>query len=273
MKLGIAVVYALGVSLAWGPRAGAEEPSGGYTIEINGESGLIVPTGEAEVCEDGVCVSTDVTTSVSGLVSGSGAVAIESDATDIDLQLVGRVSGSTAKPKLVLAFLAEGDADGVDLQGKGKLKCALGSAPGLLECTGKAKICAFELGQKLGCEKLPFATQVAFLRQPFALDLDLDTILAAHGHRRRSRPDRRHHDRVLRREGEVQVERRYLDPGAQGRGQEPEDQGRAEEGRAGGGRADRGHRRLQADGPEGRGRAAEHRAGVRDPRTDQSPSR
>ncbi len=177
MKLGIAVVYALGVSLAWGPRAGAEEPSGGYTIEINGESGLIVPTGEAEVCEDGVCVSTDVTTSVSGLVSGSGAVAIESDATNIDLQLVGRVSGSTAKPKLVLVFLAEGDADGVDLQGKGKLKCALGSAPGLLECTGKAKVCAFELGQKLGCEKLPFATQVAFLRQPFALDLDLDTIL------------------------------------------------------------------------------------------------
>ena len=120
-----------------------------------------------------------MTTDAVGVVSGSGDVSIDSGATaDIDLDLAGRVSGSTAKPKLVLAFAAAGQANGVDVAGKGKLKCALGERPNALDCTGKAKLCAFQLGHKLGCEKLPFATQVAFLRQPFELDLDLQTVLA-----------------------------------------------------------------------------------------------
>jgi hypothetical protein len=170
---------AIALSLSWSPRAAAEVPSGGYTIAINGDSGLIVPTGEGEVCEGGVCVSTDVTTNPNGIVSGSGNVAINGGTTaDIDLELVGRVSGTTAKPKLVLGFLAEGQANGVDVAGKGSLKCALGSAPAALDCSGKAKLCAFQLGHKLGCEKLPFATQVAFVRQPFELDLDLSTVLS-----------------------------------------------------------------------------------------------
>ena len=178
MKLGLAAVCALGLSLAWALPARAEEPAGAYTIEINGESGLIVPTGDGEVCQDGVCVSTSVTTNADGVVSGSGVVALDTDVTGtIDLELAGRVSGTTAKPKVALAFAASGEADGVHVEGKGKLKCQLGSAPSALECTGKMKVCAFELGQKLGCEKLPFATQVAFLRQPFALDLDLQTVL------------------------------------------------------------------------------------------------
>lgn len=179
MQLGVVVVCALAVSLAWAPRAGAEPPTGGYTIPIDGESGLIVPTGEAEVCQAGVCVSTDVTTDSDGVVSGSGLIEVDTDITaSVDLELAGRVSGTTEKPKLVLVFLASGDAKGVDLEGKGKLKCTLPEgALGLLDCVGKLKVCAFELGQKLGCEKLPFATQVAFARQAFALNLDLQTIL------------------------------------------------------------------------------------------------
>ena len=182
MKRGLAavcgVVCAMGVSLAWAPRAAAETPSGGYTIPINGESGLVVPTGQGEVCQGGVCVSTDVTTDAVGIVSGSGNVSIDAGATaDIDLALAGRVSGTTAKPKLALAFVASGQANGASVEGKGKLKCVLGNVAGELDCTGKARLCAFQLGHKLGCEKLPFATQVAFARQPFELDLDLQTVL------------------------------------------------------------------------------------------------
>jgi hypothetical protein len=179
MKHGLAALCAIGVSIAWLPRAAAEVPSGAYAIQVNGDSGLVLPTGGAEVCDGGVCVSTDVTTDADGIVSGSGNVSIDSGATaDIDLDLVGRVSGTTAKPKLVLAFAAAGQANGVGVAGKGQLKCALGSDPNALDCTGKAKLCAFQLGHKLGCEKLPFAAQVAFARQPFELDLDLQTVLA-----------------------------------------------------------------------------------------------
>ena len=177
MKLGLAVACALGLALGGGLRAGAEQPSGAYTVEINGDGGLIVPTGGAEVCQGGVCVSTDVTTNANGVVSGSGVVTIASETASIDLDLAGRVSGTTAKPKLVLGFAATGSANGASVAGKGKLKCVLGNTPTALDCSGKAKVCAFQLGHKLGCEKLPFATQVAFLRQPFALDLDLQTIL------------------------------------------------------------------------------------------------
>jgi hypothetical protein len=178
MKLGMAAVCAAGLSLAWGPRAAAEEPGGAYTIEVNGDSGLLVPTGEGEVCDSGICVSTNVATDADGIVSGSGLVELDGSVTGtIDLALAGRVSGTTAKPKLALALLAQGEADGVHVEGKGKLKCRLGSVPSMLDCTGKLKVCAFQLGKKLGCEKLPFATEVAFLRQPFALDLDLQTVL------------------------------------------------------------------------------------------------
>lgn len=180
MKPGLAAVCAIAVCLAWAPRARAELPAGSYTIEVNGDSGLIVPTGAGEVCQDGVCVSTDVSTNANGVVSGSGNVAIDTDITaDVDLAFTGRVSGTTAKPKVVLAFTAAGTADGLDVAGKGKLKCAVGSTPGELDCGGKLKLCAFQAGKKLGCQKLPFATQVGFARQAFSLELDLETILGA----------------------------------------------------------------------------------------------
>jgi hypothetical protein len=177
MKLGLVIVCALGLSLTAAPRARAEQPAGAYTVEINGDGGLIVPTGTAEVCQGGVCVSTDVTTNANGVVSGSGVVTIASETANVDLVLAGRVSGTVAKPKLVLGFAATGTANGMSVAGKGKLKCALKNTPAALDCTGRAKVCAFQLGHKIGCEKLPLTTQVAFQRQPFALDLDLQTVL------------------------------------------------------------------------------------------------
>jgi len=177
---GLGVACALALALAWAANAGAEEPSGSYAIAIGALSGLVVPTGGAELCQDGVCVSTDVATDVDGAVTGSANIQVDGGATaDIDLDLGGKLSGTTAKPKVQLAFLATGMADGFAIEGKGKLKCAAGEADGLLDCTGKAKLCAFQLGQKLGCQSLPFATQVAFVRQAFTLNLDLSTVLGS----------------------------------------------------------------------------------------------
>jgi len=187
MKLGRAAVCAFFgaacVSALWAASARAEAPAGAYTVAIDGDAGLIVPTGEGEVCEDDgtggqVCVSTDVSTNANGVVSGSGLVTDVAQALSVDLDFVGKVSGTTAKPKLVLAFAATGSATGLDVAGKGKLVCVpdRGGAP-VFACRGKAKLCAFQLGVKLGCQKVPFDTQVAYARQPFELDLDLQTVL------------------------------------------------------------------------------------------------
>ena len=183
MRLGLARVCVAAVVALWVADTRAETPDGAYTIALDGDAALVVPTGDGEVCEaDGsggeVCVSTHVSTSVGGVVSGSGLVTDTLLEISVDLDLVGQVSGSTTKPKLVLGLIAAGSAGGLDVGGKGKIKCAPADGGGtVFDCQGKAKLCAFELGHKLGCEKVPFATQVAYARQPFELDLDLLTVL------------------------------------------------------------------------------------------------
>src|SRR5262245_10326765 len=182
MGLGVARVCVVAVLALCVASARAETPDGAYTIALDGDAALVVPTGDGELCADDgtggqLCVSTHVSTNGNGVVSGNGHVTDELQQISVDLDLAGTVSGTTAKPKLVLAFVAAGSAGGLDVGGKGKLKCSPSGGGSVFDCQGKAKLCAFELGHKLGCEKVPFATQVAYARQPFELDLDLQTVL------------------------------------------------------------------------------------------------
>lgn len=47
------------------------------------------------------------------------------------------------------------------VDGRGRRKCALGSVAEELRCVGKARLCVYDDGRQLGCDKLPF------VRTPF----------------------------------------------------------------------------------------------------------
>jgi hypothetical protein len=98
---------------------------------------------------------------------------------DIDLVLDGAIAGSTVKPKVVLDFTADGTAtdgiDTLDVEGAGRMKCKLDVNPSPLFCKGKAKICAFDGADRVGCARLPFATVLEFERTPFDIQLVLAT--------------------------------------------------------------------------------------------------
>ena len=167
--------------------ARAEMPAGAYTISILGDNALVFPSGTIEnQCEstpDGLaCASSDVHTDASGAVSGTGTLTLTGgDVTlDLGLALEGQISGTTVKPKTVVGFTAEGDGSyqGIPLTvtGGGRLKCAIDpTVADQLFCKGRAKLCVYMSGEKLGCTGLPFATSFAFERTPFDISLDLAT--------------------------------------------------------------------------------------------------
>src|SRR5262245_41296554 len=160
--------------------ASAETPAGAYAVDVSGDAGLAFPFGDAELCETTqggeVCLTSSVETDASGAVTGSAIMTVASADAELALTLDGQVSGTTAKPKTVLDFTAEGTAFGFDVEGHGRMKCVLdASEPAQQVCRGKAKVCAFEGGQRLGCERLPFATVLQLQRVPFVVALDLAT--------------------------------------------------------------------------------------------------
>ena len=111
MKLGLAVLCALGLSLIAAPPAGRAVRA--CTIAINGER-PDRPDRRGEVCEQSRCVSTEVST-LTGEARLGQRVGVDREPCDRPSDhraRPGRVSGTTAKPKLVLVFIAEGDADG-----------------------------------------------------------------------------------------------------------------------------------------------------------------
>ncbi len=185
-----------------GSSARAETPAGEYTIAVSEDDGLVFPSGVIEeLCvvdpaDQEICVSGDVATDASGAVTGSAALILTGPISlDLALVLDGRLAGSTLNPKAVIDFSAAGIAlvDDpnqptdpnlppnppleFDVDGSGRMKCKLDlEDPEQLLCTGKARLCVFdEDGKKLGCDRLPFATPLDFVRTPFDIHLDLAT--------------------------------------------------------------------------------------------------
>jgi hypothetical protein len=160
--------------------AAAETPAGAYAIDVSGDAGLAFPFGVAELCEDTsggeVCLSSDVETDASGVVTGAAIMTVEAAGAELALTLDGQILGTTAKPKTVLDFTAEGTAYGYEVEAEGRMRCALDATmPDQQLCRGKAKVCGFVGGVRVGCKRLPFATILQLERVPFVVALDLAT--------------------------------------------------------------------------------------------------
>jgi hypothetical protein len=186
MRLGLRIyVFCLAAVLAASARA--EMPAGEYTIPIGGVNGLAFPVGDVpEECltEDGaeVCFSASADTDASGHVTGMGVITIDDgfNSADLDLALDGAVGGSTAKPKAALhvAVTGTGFIAGMDVtfSGVGRVKCKIDRLdPDSLFCKGKAKVCVFDGGDRLGCEGLPFESSFPIERTPFDIQVVVAT--------------------------------------------------------------------------------------------------
>jgi hypothetical protein len=191
MRLGLSLVCVLAVIAA---SAAADEPTGTFTIPMGGGSvppapgRLLVPTptilGWVWCSQPGdtVCTSAKVATDSSGALTGTGFVGLQGNLSgQVELALVGRMTGTLAHPEATLHFTAAGSAtDGmaaVEIRGSGRLKCGsdpLSGALGAFNCETKTRLCAFEGHHRTACFKLPpfgLGTEL----EPFSIQLDLET--------------------------------------------------------------------------------------------------
>jgi len=163
--------------------ARAEMPSGAYTISVEGDSGLVLPSDDLVECSEGICIDASMETSTTGAISGAGVMNGESEGVAIDLSVVigGQVSGSTAKPKVTMSVQVDGTAEygGMEflVRGSGRAKCGLDRLdPSQLQCKGPLKLCVYDGSKKLGCDSGPFFdTLIPLERVPFEIALDLAT--------------------------------------------------------------------------------------------------
>lgn len=165
--------------------ARAETPAGIYAIGIPADLGLVAPNGDSELCEvaDGteICLSASVAADVSGAVGGEGALTLEGELEgELALEIVGRVGGTTEKPKTKLELTVAGSVTApegaLDVEGHGRMSCKLDpDAVEAMRCKGRVKLCAFLASRRVDCERVPFDLPLEFEREPFVLSLALAT--------------------------------------------------------------------------------------------------
>lgn len=142
--------------------AGAEPPSGTYLIDVGGDQSISLPTEiEDTSCEteDGVtiCVDGAISTDGSGAVDGAALFELSGDLEgELEATLSGAVRGSGSKTKVRLAMAMSGEVSSggltLDFEAKGRFKCVENAGAGSFLCRGKLRLCAFEGGQRVGCE-------------------------------------------------------------------------------------------------------------------------
>lgn len=182
--------------------ARAEPPEGAYSLSIGGANGLALPVGETQPqCQftpSGiVCVEkSDLATDTAGVVTGSATLTRPGNTElDLELALEGRVSGTTASPRVQLSFTATGTAmgpnnapppppgedppeerDTLGVTGDGRMSCRL-TFPGSIRflCVARARLCLLRDGVQLDCLRFPFRALLRAARTPLAVELELAT--------------------------------------------------------------------------------------------------
>jgi hypothetical protein len=186
---------ALASSLCLSGAAEAAPPAGTYEADVVGsEVEVWFLEGPHELCEeygeDSICVSSEVHTDALGIVSGTGLISFHlvdgANTFDLNLPLdvVGKSSGSTKKPRVALQISGEGvtimqDEElgtlQVDTTGQGKFTCT-NPWPHVAEfaCKGRLKLCLHDLGRR-SCFSDAFEIPVAASGGPWTLSLTLAT--------------------------------------------------------------------------------------------------
>jgi hypothetical protein len=152
-------VGALALCLAGAAWAGA--PNGAYDLLIGGDNEIWAPSGIYADCGSdaglSVCVNSDVLTSPSGLVTGTGSFVMTGPIEgDLPMTIAGQMSGRASDPKGKVAFAFFGpvtvDVDGTlvpaDTSGSLKLTCRNRTHADVFVCHGRMKLCVAAFGRR-----------------------------------------------------------------------------------------------------------------------------
>ncbi len=182
----LASVVVLGVGVAGSVRA--EPPAGDYETVVAGEAEIWQPGGAWEFCDTAedvqVCLSVDGSTDTSGIVNAVGTFTFTGIAEgELVAPISGEMKGSTEKSKVALEGPLQGELTvtgiPVDIDGNIKLNCKENTLdPAFFDCKPKVKLCAYEAGKKLGCEKVGGKSgeaSVPAVGGPWALRMALST--------------------------------------------------------------------------------------------------
>jgi len=140
----------------------AGAPDGAYSLEVGGANEIWYPAGDDMHCDtrgaDSIClVATGAATDGLGNVSSTGELQLDFPGTvvgSLPMTLIGKLSGSTAKPTPKVAIDASGP---VTFTGRGTVQM---TATGTFtcrdplphasefECKGRARLCAMALGRR-----------------------------------------------------------------------------------------------------------------------------
>lgn len=168
-------------------RAGAEPPSGSYTIDVPAEPGIVVPAQAREsYCE----ILEDITICLSGEPATDGSGAIRGDAQleftgEVEGTLVGtfggKVSGPAGDPRVAFTMEFAGELyswwenQTFDVQVTQRTRCIRDEIAGGFYCQGPLRTCASFEGSRVGCGSVRAGFVVEEESAAWQLGLELAT--------------------------------------------------------------------------------------------------
>jgi len=142
----------------------AEPPAGNYAIPVGGSASIWQPGGTWDFCETEqdveLCFVITESTDVAGVVTGTGTFTFTGLVEgELVSPVTGQMSGSTEKSKVSLSGPLEGQlsqgAVVLDINGSVSFKCKEDPLdPALFDCKPKVKLCAYNGGKKVGCDRI-----------------------------------------------------------------------------------------------------------------------